>query len=258
MPCLKDCPELLQLQELIRKKPVAIYLVGGAPRDLLLGRQGRDFDFAVSQDAIPLARAFARKIKGAFVLLDAETGCARVAKKKDGQLWTFDLADFRAPTFRRDLKKRDFTINTLAVNFRHLTDAEQISAKIIPDKKAKADLKARVLRMVSAKAFVDDPLRLLRAYSLMAQLGFKIDPATQKAIRAQVKLIAKASPERVREEFFKILESPRAAATLKAMYKDGILFEVIPQLRVMEKVHQGGYHHLDVWRHSLEMVSQLE
>ncbi len=258
MASLNDFPELIALQELIQKKRVGIYLVGGFLRDLFIDRSGRDFDFAVSKDAIPLARAFARKIRGAFVLLDAESGCARVAKKKNGVLWTFDFADFRARTFKGDLKKRDFTINTLAADFRALKAGEDIIQRIMPNAKARADLKAKTIRMVAKEAFVDDPLRMLRAYSLMAQLGFKVEMATKKAVKSEAQLILKVSPERVREELFKIFDSPRAARTLRAMYKDGVLFTVIPQLKVMERVEQGGCHHLDVLEHSLEALAQLD
>jgi tRNA nucleotidyltransferase/poly(A) polymerase len=258
MPILSDFPELMSLRELVQKKRIPIYLVGGFLRDLLINRSGRDFDFAVAKGAIPLARAFAKKIKGAFVLLDQESGCARVARKKGGVLWTFDFADFRAPTFKGDLKKRDFTINTLSVDFRALKEGEDLPSKMLPNARARADIQSRTIRMASKAAFKDDPLRLLRAYSLAAQLGFRIDAATKKAVKAEAKLIREVSPERVREELIKVFDSPRAALTLLAMYRVGLLFAVVPQLRVMEKVEQGGYHHLDLLSHTFETIKQLE
>lgn len=258
MAHLNDLPELMILQKMVRIKRIDVFLVGGALRDLFLGRLSRDFDFAVSHDALRLARSFAKAIRGTYVLLDKETCCARVVKKKTSGLWTYDFADFRAASLKADLKKRDFTINTLTVDLRGLSPEEDFSQKIMPNALARQDMKARIIRMVGKKAFVGDPLRLLRAYSLMAQHGFRIEPVTRKAIRVQAGLIRKVSLERVREELFKVLGSPRAADTLKAMAKDGILFSVIPQLRVMESVPQGGYHHLGVWEHSLETIFQLE
>ncbi|NLE64720.1 MAG: HD domain-containing protein [Elusimicrobia bacterium] len=252
--------ELDALQGLLKKRypDVPAFIVGGVLRDSFLGRHGRDIDLAVGSRAIPIARAFARRIKGAFVLLDAETGCARVAKKKADGIWTFDLADFRAKTLTLDLKGRDFTINTFAVPLSSVTSARMIAGPMLSDPRARKDLKARTIRMVSSRAFRDDPLRLLRAYSLMAQLGFRIDPATRKAIKAQARRIHDVSPERMREELFKILASGRAAPTLRAMQKDGFLFVLLPHLKVMHQVPQGGYHHLDVWAHTLETVGQLE
>ena len=258
MTSLKEYPELCLLRDLVRRKKLKTWLVGGFLRDLFLEREGHDFDFAVEKDAVRLARAFAKKVHGAFVLLDEEHGCARVARKKAGRLWTFDFADLRARTLRADLIKRDFTVNTFALDLSALSLDEPFTGAVLRNTRARADLATGTLRMASVRAFKDDPLRLLRAYSLAAQLGFTIDPATKKAVKAQTSLIREVSPERVREELFKILESPRAAATLKTMDKDGMLFTIIPQLRVMEKVHQGVYHHLDVWRHSLEVVKQLE
>ena len=255
--------ELSVIKDLARKRRLAIYLVGGFLRDRFLGREVKDFDFAVSKDAVKFARAFAKAVKGAFVLLDAEAGCARVVKKQGRVIWTFDFADFRAPTLKGDLTKRDFSINTLAVDFLTwpLEDCERpfkISNDTLGSKYAKRDLKAGVIRMVSASAFVDDPLRLLRAYSLRAQLGFAIEPKTLTRIKKDKALIRKVSPERVREELFKIFDSPCTAETLKAMDAVRLLTTVIPQLEVMRGVKQGGYHHLDVWKHSLAAVAELE
>lgn len=251
-------PELLILQRLARRKKVQLHLVGGFLRDLHLGRRGKDVDFAVSTNAIPLARAFAKAIRGAFILLDKEAGCARVAQKKDGVLWTYDLADFRAPTLAKDIKGRDFTINTLSCDFLRITSTNELKKACRRNPGATADIKARVIRAVTLKAFDDDPLRLLRAYSLMAQTGFRIHPATIKLIRAKARLIRGVSPERIREEFFKIFESPQAAKVLRQMDRDGLLVAAIPQLQVMEKVPQGGYHHLDVWKHSLQTLEEAE
>jgi putative nucleotidyltransferase with HDIG domain len=258
MARLNDFPELCILHKLIQKKDISVFLVGGALRDLFLGRNGNDFDFAVSKNALLLARSFAKAVKGTFVLLDQDLDCARVVKKKNGSLWTYDFAGFRAPVFKQDLKKRDFTINTLALDFHSLKPENDFCETIMPNEKALKDIQSKTIRMVAKEAFTDDPLRLLRAYSLMAQHGFKIEAKTKQAIRIQAKLIAQSSPERVREELFKVFESPRAALTLKAMHKDGLLFVIIPQLRMMEKIHQGGYHHLGVWEHSLETVRQVE
>ncbi len=253
-------PETELLKKIAREHAQRVYLVGGFLRDAQLGRSGKDLDFAVSRDAIGLARRFARAIKGAFVLLDEESGCARVARKRlpgDG-VWTYDFADLRAGTISGDLARRDFTINTLAV------DLSRVSGGVIPPdalrghRMAAGDIRRKVIRMVGAKAFVDDPLRLLRAYSLRAQLGFVIDPDTRRRILAQAPLIRDVSPERVREELFKVLASPRAALVIRELDRDGVLIEIMPQVRVMFGVVQGGYHHLDVWKHSLETLRQLE
>lgn len=221
-------------------------------------RPGRDLDLAVSSDAIALARLFAKAIKGAFVLLDEEAGCARVAKKKNGVLWTYDLADFRARTFTGDLAKRDFTINTLSVDLLTCDVEKPLIEQIKDQLGALKDIKQKRIRMTAVDVFLDDPLRLLRAYSLLAQLGFVIERLTLARIKKDVKLIKKVSPERVREELFKIFDSTRAASTLMAMDKVGLLSVILPQIESMRLIGKGAYHHLNVWDHSLCAVSELE
>ena len=217
-----------------------------------------DLDFAVTQGAIALARTFAKKIKGAFVLLDEEHGCARVARKRSGRIETFDFADFRAPSLRADLSHRDFTINTLCVDIQKLQSAAELSEILIDLKHGLRDLRAKKIRMISTKVFHEDPLRLLRAYSLRAQLAFKIDPKTRAQIKKNRDLIRGVAYERIREELFKILESDHTAENLKAMDQIGLLVKIMPHISVMYHVKQGTYHHLDVWPHSLEAVLQLE
>ncbi|OGX07027.1 MAG: hypothetical protein A2Z88_08895 [Omnitrophica WOR_2 bacterium GWA2_47_8] len=265
---------LKTIQDLAKKKKVPVYLVGGFLRDSFLNRPCADFDFAVKKGAVPLARRLADTIKGAFVLLDDEFGCGRVVirqasnlarprhplkadgGKSRGEVFTFDFADYRAPTFKQDLAHRDFTINTLAIDLQKISQG--LSESVLFSKKPLKDLKSRTIKMVSAKAFKEDPLRLLRAFSLRAQLDFKIEKKTLAQIKKDKDLIGNVSSERIREEVFKILSTPAAGQILKEMDKIGLLENIIPQISVMFNVKQGGYHHLDVWPHSLETVSQLD
>jgi len=248
-------PQLSLLRDALKGSRRRIFLVGGAVRDFYLNRRGTDFDFAVDQGAIALSRQLARRIKGAFVLLDREHGSARVVKKLDEVIWTFDLTDWRGETIEKDLSLRDFTINALAID---VLDQGATAADIMEVKGARRDLKAGVVRMVNTKVFEEDPLRLLRAFSLQATLGFRIDVQTAKQIKKDAHLISKVAAERIHEEIFKVLASPRAHETLSSMDKIGLLPQVIPQITVMYGVKQGGFHHLDVWKHSLEVVLKLE
>jgi poly(A) polymerase len=248
-------PQLSLVRDALRGSQRRVFLVGGAVRDYFLDRRGTDFDFAVDGGAISLSRNFARRIKGAFVLLDRATGCARVVKKKDGSVWIFDFTDWRQATIQKDLGLRDFTINALAVD---ILGEDPAASSVLEVKGSRRDLKAGVVRMVTPKVFEDDPLRLLRAFTLQATLGFKMDVKTRAQIKKDKHLIFAAAAERIREEIFKILSSDRGHETLCAMDKTGLLPQVIPQITVMDGVHQGGYHHLDVWRHSLEVVGNIE
>lgn len=251
-----DHPYLKNIQKIAKKRKLQVFLVGGFLRDFLLKRESFDFDFAVQRNAVSFAKKFSQEIKGAFILLDAERGCARVAKKIEGKLYTFDFADFRALTLKKDLKSRDFTINTLAWDA--ASEGKVFPVGFFDALGAEQDLKKKRIQMVSAKTFKDDPLRLLRAFALKANLGFVIDKKTLARIKKDVVLIRNVSAERIREELFKILESPRAAAVLQQMDRIGLLEYTIPQVRIMFGVKQGTYHHLNVWRHSLETVKQSE
>ncbi len=259
MPLLQDYPQLLAVQSLARKEKVPVHLVGGFCRDQLLGRPCLDFDFAVAQDAILFARKFSRRIRGAFVLLDEENGCARVVKRRpDGKNETYDFADFRGKGIRQDVRQRDFTINTLSCPVNDLRPADGLKDVLQDFCQGQKDLKARRIRMAASRAFCQDPLRLLRAFSLQAQLNFRIDPATLRQIKRDLRLIRTTSPERIRDEMFKILETPAAGRNIIALDKIGLLEQIIPQISVMYRVKQGGYHHLKVWPHSLETLIQLE
>ena len=258
MPFLDDYPEIKIIKELARSRKVQVYLVGGFLRDYLLRRPCLDFDFAVGKNAVSLARAFADKIKGAFVLLDDQFGCGRVVKKRSGAVRIFDFADYRAPGIAKDLAHRDFTINTFCLAVHELSPTDHIEDGLLDMKKAKADLKAKRIRMTSATAFREDPLRILRAFSLRAALGFSIEPKTRVRMKTEGPLIRSVSFERVRDELFKILETPRAAQVIKEMDRSGFLRNIIPQISVMENVEQGGYHHLGVWEHSLEALARME
>ena len=246
-------PQLSRVRDALKGARVRIFLVGGALRDHQLDRRSFDLDFAVERGAIALSRQFARRIKGVFVLLDDEHGSARVVKKLDGVIWTFDFTDWRGPSIEKDLQLRDFTINALALDI-----LAKDNSHILELKDSRRDLKAGVVRMISPQVFKDDPLRLLRAFSLQASLGFKIDAKTKMQVKKDAHLISQVAAERIREEIFKVLASSRSYETLLGMDKIGLLPQVIPQITVMYGVKQGGYHHLDVWRHTLEVIAQIE
>ena len=197
LPLLDYYPQLSWVRDAFKNSSARVFLVGGAMRDYYLNAFHRsfDFDFAVDKEAIALSRKFARRIKGAFVLLDDEHGSARIVKKRDGLTWTFDFTDWRGTSIEKDLSFRDFTVNALAMDI-----LGKDNASILEVKESRRDLKAGVVRMVSPQVFEDDPLRLLRAFTLHATLGFKIEAKTLSQIKKDAHLISKVSAERIRED----------------------------------------------------------
>ena len=244
------------LVSLAKKEHKDIYLVGGFLRDLWLGyqKESLDLDFSLSRGAIDFGRTLAKELRAGFVVLDKENGCSRVVirDKKDKHLVTFDFVDFRGRDLKEDLLKRDFTINTLAVRL------PVLGQPLLDYYGAEKDLLGKTIRVADRASFDEDPLRILRAFSLSAIFDFRIFPSTLKLIKKRINGLKTIAGERMRDELFKILDVEHAARAISLLDKLGILELVIPQVRVMHHVKQGAYHHLDVWEHSLETLKKLE
>lgn len=251
----KSKPFLL-IAALAKKEARDLYLVGGFLRDLILMREktSLDLDFCLKNGAIDFGRKVAKALKAGFVVLDKDHGCSRVVYKdqENHKILTFDFVDFRGKDLKEDLRKRDFTINTLAMRLSDLRGG------ILDYFGARRDIAKKVVSVVNNDSFDDDPLRIMRAFSLSAIFDFKIAPSTMRLIEKKKEALKDVAGERLRDELFKILDGSCAWKYLKLMDQHGILEMVIPQIVVMHNVAQGGYHHLDVWGHSLETVKQLE
>lgn len=257
---IKERRLLKTILRIAKKKKVKLYLVGGYLRDILLGREkyNPDIDFSLSKGAINFGRQVSREIKAGFAILDKTHGCSRVVKKINDKFYTLDFTDFRGRTIERDLWHRDFTINAMTIELEKLFLPGNLENSIIDPYKGRHDLQAKIIRRVYKKAFDEDPLRLLRAFSLAIIFDFKIDKETLKLIKLKTKGLSRVSFERIRDELFKILERPNCFGYLEQMDKLKILKMIIPEIEVMRGVKQGPYHHLDVWKHTLETVKQLE
>jgi tRNA nucleotidyltransferase/poly(A) polymerase len=236
----------------LRERSVEAYLVGGCVRDWLLGRSSHDVDFAVAGDAVKLARQVADRMGGAFVLLDEERGTGRVVTGgEDSQRLFIDFARLQGDDIIADLSKRDFTVNAIAVA---VADEESI----IDPYDGRRDLQLGLVRAVSEVAFLDDPLRTLRAVRLAAEMEASIEQGTEELLCQAVPLIANVSSERVRDELSKILALPGAAQNLRYLDELGLLTAIIPELETLKGVEQSAPHYLDVFEHSLETVRWLE
>ncbi|MEW5758770.1 MAG: HD domain-containing protein [Candidatus Omnitrophota bacterium] len=247
------------VSKISKSKKYTVYIVGGILRDHLLKREKerKDFDFCLQKGAMNLAKDLARKIKGAFIVLDRERGIYRVVYGKAGKKYSLDFNNFRAPSLEEDLKKRDFTINAFAVEIDNFLNKD-LEKNIRDPFNGLVDLRNKIIRTFSKESFLDDPLRILRAFSLKAQLGFRIEMHTLNFIKSLRKYLTGVSYERIRDELVKILFTEESYSVLKEMFNLGILDIIIPDLRQMDKVAQGPYHHLDVLSHSFETLKQLE
>lgn len=243
-----------------RNKKVKLYLVGGALRDLILKRkkENPDFDFCLKKGALNFGKALAKYIHAAFVLLDEEHAACRLVKKIDGKLYTFDFSDFRAPTLEKDLLHRDFTINSMALDLKDLFGGQDLEPLIIDPCSGKKDIKAKIIKITGPGSFREDPLRILRAFSLSCIFRCDVDKETLRLAKKERARLEGISLERIREELFKVFESASAYESLVVLDKLKILELIFPEIKPMRNIGQGPYHHLDVWQHTLETLKQFE
>ena len=228
-------PQLIrQLNAFAEKRGVQLYLVGGSVRDLLLNRPVTDLDFALAGDAIAFAKAFADKISEAFVKLEEQPPTARIVIRETRL--TLDFAGFRAETLEADLRLRDLTINTIALDLSALLTKPEVI--LINPCDGFSDLKTRTLRFPNEEVVIDDPLRLLRVYRFSAQLGFEIPEVTIDLIRQHKNRLPQVSPERIRDELIKILNLKNAAAYLRRMDETRLLSQIIPEIEQIRGSHR--------------------
>ncbi len=248
------------IDQFSRARKVKLYLVGGALRDLILGRakDNPDFDFCLKSGALKFGAALARKLKCAYILLDEEHAACRLAKKINQKLYTFDFSDFRAGTLEKDLLHRDFTINSMALELKEIFSGGDLEPQLIDPYAGKADLQAKRIKATAAGSFKEDPLRILRAFSFSCALGFSLDKETLRLAKKEKDRVGAVSSERIREELFKILDTSEAYASLVSLDKLKILEIIFPEIKPMRRIGQGPYHHLDVWQHTLETLKQFE
>ena len=243
-------PFFFSLQSLLENEK-DIFLVGGAVRDLFLNRTIHDFDFAVKKNGIHLAHKIAQKLNADFFPLDVERDTGRIIiSQDDGSKMAVDFASFRGDDLEADLRGRDFTVNAMAIDPKSLSLYDPLGA--LPD------LRQKILRACSNSTFKDDPVRIIRAVRFAAAFGFHIIPETRSAMKESAGLLSNVSPERQRDEFFRILSGPKPAAGIKALDLLGSLEPVLPELMNLKDVQQTKPHVQDVWLHSLSLVSHLE
>jgi len=251
---------LQQVQVFSLAKKARLFVVGGFLRDLFLKRRkgNPDIDFCLSRGALVFGRQLAVHLGAGFVVLDAKNKSCRVVKKTGSGIITLDFTDFRGVDLETDLSHRDFTMNTLAVALEEVLRESFSSKDCLDCLGAQSDMRSKTVRMAFARSFDEDPVRIVRAFSMAAIFGFTIEGKTLQAIKKKKKLLVGVSFERIRDELFKILGSSASYQYIKQLDDTGVLSVILPELDCMRAVAQGPYHHLDVWKHSLESLKQFD
>ena len=244
--------------EFLKTREVTAYLVGGWLRDALLGRESGDVDLLVQGDAHALARTLADSLEGAYVPLHDAPDIARVVVGAEGgESWTLDLSSLEVP-LAEDLARRDFTMNALALPLERL-EGGWSKQDVIDPLGGLGALQEGLVRVVSDRVFREDPVRLLRAIRLAAQLGFRIEPATLELMEQDAPLLEGTAGERVRDEFLKTLAVQGATLHLRLMDQVGLLCRVLPELEAGKGVEQPREHHYwDVFYHNVETPGMVE
>ena len=237
---------------------VRSWLVGGAVRDALLGREAGDVDVAVNGGAHGTGVRLASDLDGTLVpWTDSPDEMVRVVlPAADGRC----VVDLSCATdgIGADLARRDFTINAMAVPFTSPPNEVTEHSSTIDPFGGMEDLRARRIRAVRPGVFGDDPARLIRAPRLAAQLGFEVDVETRALIHANRRLIRGVAPERVTQEFLKLLSEPRGTHNVRSLDSLGLLCEVLPELDDAKGVTQPREHYYDVFDHLVESVGHAE
>jgi tRNA nucleotidyltransferase (CCA-adding enzyme) len=237
----KDRLDLLhRLAEEAEARQMPLYIVGGSVRDLVLGRRLNDFDLTVEGDAITLARSLASKYGGG-VTAHQKFGTAKwflpETFKTDHD--TLDLISARSETYKHpaalptvklgsladDLRRRDFTINALAIRL----DGSHFG-ELRDDLNGLDDLQKGMIRVLHPRSFIDDPTRMYRAGRYEGRYGFKIVQDTLALIPQARPFVAKLSAQRIRHELDLILEESHAVSILKRLDELDLLSVIHPSL----------------------------
>ena len=227
-----------------------IYLVGGCVRDFFLGNISYDRDLIVTDEE---ADTFARKLSdffnGKYIPLDEENKIYRVVLPD--KINYFDITNPVENSLENDIKRRDLTINAIAVNIK----TGEIPSFCLGGIE---DLNKKILREISEKNFTDDPLRLLRIFRFYSSLGFEPAENLIHIASKYSNLINKPAKERIEYELMKLFNGKYCAESLILMDKTGILDQLFPIVKELKQIPPNQHHHLDLFHHSIETVKQVQ
>jgi tRNA nucleotidyltransferase (CCA-adding enzyme) len=247
------------VQEILEKFDKAgyeIYIVGGAVRDIIMGRPTNDWDFttnATPEEMLKIIPGGLYNNQFGTVFTDNPDG-----PNRPHEITTFrkeeNYLDFRHPesitwgkSLKEDLARRDFTINAMALDRKF---------NVIDLYKGQEDIKNKLIRAVGDpnERFSEDALRMMRAVRVAAELGFLIEDKTFEAIQKNAPLINKIAKERVKDELFKLLASPNPHDGVVLIRNSRLMQEILPEMEKCFGVEQkspGRHHIYDVGNHLL-------
>ncbi len=232
---------LHRTSELAEEMGYPLYIVGGFPRDLLLGEPTLDTDLVVEGDAIKLARSVARQI-GARTRSHQRFGTAKIileGRESEFGVSSVDLAAARmefyphsaalpeveVSSIRADLHRRDFAINTLAIRL----DPGHYG-ELLDYYGGTQDIKEKWIRVLHSLSFIEDPTRIMRAARFEQRLGFQIEPRSAELIDTALPILSRVSGERIRHELYLILQEKEPERALERLEELEALPQIDPRL----------------------------
>ncbi len=263
-------PEILyRIGDMADTIGISCYLVGGYVRDVIMQRPCADIDIMVIGDPVLFAKAVRDELNGRNFVLFERFRTAQLELSDPMGTFKVELVgarkesynnDSRKPvtligTLDDDLSRRDFTINSLAL----VLNSEGRN-QIIDHFHGIEDLHARILRtpLDPLQTFSDDPLRMMRAARFAAQLDFTLLPEVIEAMKTMHERIGIVSIERVSQELFKIMLSPRPSKGLIILHETGVLKEIMPEVSAMAGIEQvDGLGHKDTLFHTFQVIDNL-
>ncbi|MEA2077638.1 MAG: CCA tRNA nucleotidyltransferase [Candidatus Marinimicrobia bacterium] len=244
---------------------IQAYLVGGFVRDLLLVRKNKDIDIVVVGDGLAFADKVSLALNAFPVVKFKEFGTAMI--RLDNM--ELEIVSARQEVYQvnsrnpkvkftdldEDLRRRDFTINTMALSINQDSFGEfKDPFEGLVDLKAK-----KVITPLNPKeTFFEDPLRMLRAIRFTSQLDFDIEENTFLAIKTYAERIKIISKERIRDEFLKIIMCPKPSKGLNLLFHSGLMQYIFPELLALRGIEtQDGLKHKDVFLHTLKVLDNV-
>lgn len=264
--------EIQDIGEILVKGGYDAYLVGGCVRDLLVGEKPKDWDITTNAHPEEIQKLFSDSVyENNFGTVGVKT------RSKDPTLKVVEITTFRiegtysdkrhpdevkfAKTIEEDLSRRDFTVNSMGINLKtedkkQKTKDTKLNIDLIDPYGGQKDLKNKIIRTVgdAEKRFNEDALRMLRAVRFFSQLGFEIEKETHGAIKKNAALLKHIAEERIRDEFQKLIMTPRSAEGVFLLQELGLLEYIIPELLEGVGCAQNKHHVYTVFEHNVRAL----
>ena len=258
-------PVFKVISSIITEQGLEAYVIGGSVRDLLLERPSKDTDMVVVGDAMELAKAAAETLRVKKVSYFKNVGTAQFVYKNlevefVGARKESYQRESRKPivedgTLSDDQKRRDFTINALALDLRAET-----FGNIVDPFGGLADLEKGILRtpLEPEQTYSDDPLRMMRAIRFATQLGFQIERKSLDAIRTHAERLEIISEERIMDELNKIIKTPKPSRGFELLFSTQLLHQFFPEMIALYGIETiNGKSHKDNFFHTLEVLDNV-